>query len=46
MNCQNSYQSGNAEIKFVPEIVFSMMEGVGIFSFAAGKRCIQPNGKS
>jgi hypothetical protein len=30
----------------VPEVVFSMLEGMGIFNFAAGKRCIHPIGKS
>jgi hypothetical protein len=39
MNCQTSYKSGNFNLKYVPEVVFSMLEGVGIFNFASGKRC-------
>jgi hypothetical protein len=46
MNCQSSFQSGNYNLKYVPEVVFNMLEGIGIFNFAAGKRCIHPVGKS
>ena len=44
MNSQLS--KGNNELHYVPEIVFCMMEGIGIFNFSLGKRCIHPIGKS
>jgi hypothetical protein len=46
MNCQTTYKSENFILHYVPEVVFSMLEGMGIFNFAAGKRCIHPTGKS
>lgn len=44
MNSQLS--KGNNELHYVPEIVFSMLEGFGIFNLSLGKRCIHPTGKS
>jgi len=44
MNSQLS--KGNNELHYVPEVVFSMLEGFGIFNFSLGKRCIHPIGKS
>jgi len=30
----------------MPETIFNMLEGTGVFSFSAGTRCIYPTGKS
>ena len=46
MNCQTTFKSENYILHYVPEVLFSMLEGMGIFNFAAGKTCIQPTGKS
>jgi hypothetical protein len=37
---------GNYNLRYVPEVVFCMMEGIGVFNFAAGKKCIHLVGKS
>jgi hypothetical protein len=46
MVCQSSYKSKQQKLIYVPEIAFQMLEGMGIFNFGAGKKCLQMNGKS
>ena len=41
MNCLSSYESrGKQKLIYIPEIAFNMLEGAGIFNFAAGSRSI------
>jgi hypothetical protein len=41
MNCLTSFESRRKEkLIYIPEIAFNMLEGAGIFNFAAGSRSI------
>jgi hypothetical protein len=40
MNCLVSYESRKEKLLYIPEIAFNMLEGAGIFNFAAGSRSI------
>ena len=40
MNCLSSFESRKEKLIYIPEIAFNMLEGAGIFNFAAGSRSI------
>jgi hypothetical protein len=46
MNCLVSFESRKQILLYIPEIAFNMLEGAGIFNFAAGYRSIYQIGKS
>jgi len=40
MNCLVSFEKRKQNLLYMPEIAFNMLEGAGIFNFAAGNRSI------
>ena len=46
MVCQSSYKSKQQNLIYIPEIALQMEEGMGIFNFGAGRKCLQKTGKS
>lgn len=43
---QISYEKKGASMRYVPEVIFNMVEGYGVFSFGVGQKCCMQAGKS